>query len=362
MDIWPILSWLIAVALSAGAVTLVLLVANLAFTRFGRRTPWARSGWLRVRRPFGALLLSIALRTAVAANAEPGALREVGLHVLLIAVVVAAVWLAATLVLAWLEHTQRRVVSRKADDRGRRRAQTQMQLVRRVVAVVFVVVGAALVLLTFPGVERVGATILASAGVLSVVIGIAAQASLGNVLAGLQLAFTDAIRIGDVVEVDGTWSTIEDITLSYVVVSIWDERHKVLPSTYFTTTPFINWSRTGNSVTGTFLMSLDWRVDLDGLRAEFERVVDESGLWDGRSRSVLVTDAEGERLSVRVLVTTANTDDDWTLQCFVRERLATWLREHNSEALPLQRVMIVAPGPRRQHDGAVDEWQPARAR
>ncbi|MBZ2198125.1 mechanosensitive ion channel family protein [Occultella gossypii] len=345
MEIWPVLSWIIAVALSAGAVALVLFAVNLLLTRVGHRTPWLRRAWLRVRRPFGALLLSIALRTAVAANAERGTYRDIALHILLIAVLLAAVWFAATLMLAWLEHVQRRVVARKSDDRGRRRAQTQMQLLRRVVGVVFVVIGAALALLTFPGVERVGTTILASAGVLSVVIGIAAQTSLGNVFAGLQLAFTDAIRIGDVVEVDGTWSTIEDITLSYVVVSIWDERHKVLPSTYFTTTPFINWSRTGDSVTGTFLMSLDWRVDLAGLRAEFERAVDASELWDGRSRSVLVTDAQGERLTIRVLVTTANTDDDWVLQCLVREQLATWLREHNPEALPLQRVMMVAPDP-----------------
>ncbi|TDE91643.1 mechanosensitive ion channel [Occultella glacieicola] len=359
MDYWPVLSWIIAVALSAAVVALVLFVANLVLTRVGRRLPWVRIGWLQVRRPFGALLLAIALRTGVAANAEPGTFRDVSLHVLLIAVVVSAVWLAATLVLEWLAYTQRRVVARKADDRGRRRAQTQMQLIRRVVAVVFVIIGVALVLLTFPGVERVGATILASAGVLSVVIGIAAQSSLGNVFAGLQLAFTDAIRIGDVVEVDGTWSTIEDITLSYVVVSIWDERHKVLPSTYFTTIPFINWSRTGDSVTGTFLMSLDWRVDLDALRAEFERAVDASDLWDGRARSILVTDAEGERLSIRVLVTTANTDDDWTLQCLVREHLATWLREHNPEALPVQRVMMVSSGPHGATDDEVEH--PARA-
>lgn len=340
MDLWPVLRWIIAVAASAGAMMLVLLVVNVVAGRLGRRLPWVLAAWRRVRRPLGALALSVALRIGFAATAAPGSFRDLGLHVLLIVIIVSSVWLAATVVLAWLEHARTRVTSRMKDDRAQRRAQTQMRLIGRVVGAVFVVVGAALVLLTFPGVERIGATILASAGLLSVVIGVAAQSTLGNLFAGIQLAFTDAIRIGDIVEVDGTWSTIEDITLSYVVVSIWDERHKVLPSTYFTTTPFINWSRTGNTVTGTIMFSLDWRVDLARLREAFERIVDDSGLWDGRSRSILVTDSAGEHLTVRALVTSRNTDDDWTLRCYVREQLATWLREHNPEALPLQRVAV----------------------
>ncbi|GAB2620870.1 mechanosensitive ion channel family protein [Pseudactinotalea suaedae] len=340
MELWPVLRWIIAVAASAAATVLVLLVINVAAGRLGRRLPWVLAAWRQVRRPLAALALSVALRISFAATAERGSFRDLGLHALLIVIIVSAVWLSGTVVLAWLEHARTRVTSRMKDDRAQRRAQTQMTLIGRVVGAVFVVLGAALVLLTFPGVERIGTTILASAGLLSVVIGVAAQTSLGNLFAGLQLAFTDAIRIGDIVEVDGTWSTVEDITLSYVVVSIWDERHKVLPSTYFTTTPFINWSRTGNTVTGTINFSLDWRVDLAGMREAFERIVDDSGMWDGRSRSILVTDSSGERLTVRALVTSRNTGDDWALRCLVREQLATWLQEHNPEALPVQRVAV----------------------
>ncbi|WP_324652363.1 mechanosensitive ion channel family protein [Georgenia sp. H159] len=340
-ELWPVLKWIIAVAVSGTAVVLVLLAVNLGITRLGRRTPTVLQSWLRVRRPLAALLLAISLRIAFAATAEASTFRDVGLHVLLIAIIVAAVWFIATLVLAWLDHTQRRVVARKSDDdRGRRRAQTQMVLVRRVVNAVFVIIGAALVLLTFPGVERVGATILASAGLLSVVAGIAAQSSLSNLFAGLQLAFTDAIRIGDIVEVDGTWSTIEDITLSYVVLSIWDERHKVLPSTYFTTEPFINWSRTGDTVTGVVYFELDWRTDFAGMRAELTRFVSEHPAWDGRAQSVVVTDAVGGHVTVRALVTTKNADNDWVLRCAVREHLIVWLREHNPEALPVRRVSM----------------------
>lgn len=342
MDVWPVLKWIIAVGSAAAGALLVVLVTHVVMTRIGNRVPSVRVAWIRLRRPFTALLLSIGLRIGFPQAAEPSTFRDVGHHVLLIAVIVSAVWLVATVVIAWLAHAQGRLSARlKDDDRARRRAQTQMLLIRRVVSAVFVLLGAAMVLVTFPGAEQIGTTILASAGLLSVVIGIAAQATLGNLVAGLQLAFTDAIRIGDVVEVDDTWATVSDITLSYVVVSIWTEQHKVLPSTYFTTTPFINWSRTGDSVTGIILFSLDWRVDLDRFRAEFERIVDASDLWDGRSRGIRVTDSATDRLTVRATVSTKDTDDDWDLRCLVREGLVTWLRASDPEALPVQRVMLV---------------------
>src|SRR5690625_104386 len=283
-DFWPVLRWLIAVASAGAAAVLVMFVVNLLIPRTRGRVPVLWQGWLRVGRPLATLLLSIALRISFAATAEGGTVRDVGLHLLLIFTIISAVWFAATIVLAWLEHTQRRVVARKQDDRDRRRTRTQMQLIRRLVNVAFVIVGVAMVLLTFPGVEQVGATILASAGLLSVVVGIAAQTSLGNLFAGLQLAFTDAIRIGDIVEVDGTWSTVEDITLSYVVVSIWDERHKVLPSTFFTTTPFINWSRTGESVIGLIYFTLDWRAAPAALPAALERPLAATAPWARRAR------------------------------------------------------------------------------
>lgn len=340
-ELWPVLKWVLAVLTPALVVLLVLTVGNAVLLRVGRFSTVIRAGWLRVRRPLGALVLAIALRIGFAAAAEPSTFRNVSLHVLLIAIIVTGVWFLATLVLSWLEYTQRRVLARKSDDdRGRRRAKTQMILIRRVINAAFVVLGAAMVLLTFPGVERVGATILASAGLLSVVVGIAAQSSLGNLFAGLQLAFTDAIRIGDVVEVDGTWSTIEDITLSYVVVSIWDERHKVLPSTHFTNQPFINWSRTGDSVTGLVYFELDWQTDFEGMRAATDAFVAAHPAWDGRSKSITVTDSTGGKVTVRALVTTANTGDDWVLRCALREHLIVWLRENNPEALPLYRVSM----------------------
>ncbi|WP_454085690.1 mechanosensitive ion channel family protein [Georgenia sp. Marseille-Q6866] len=343
-EFWPFLRWVVAVAAAAAVVIVVMLVVDRVINRYRARVPGLRQGWRRVRRPLAALLLAISLRISFAATAERGSVRDVGLHVLLVLTIASAVWFAATIVVAWLEHTQRRVVARKEDDRDRRRTATQMLLIQRLVNAAFVVLGVAMVLLTFPGVEQVGATILASAGLLSVVVGIAAQSSLGNLFAGLQIAFTDAVRIGDIVEVDGTWSTVEDITLTYVVVSIWDERHKVLPSTYFTSQPFINWSRTGDTVTGVVYFELDWRVDVPAMRTELERYVAQHPAWDGRARSLVVTDSTGGHVTVRALVTAANTDDDWTLRCDVREHLVVWLRENDPDALPLHRVSM-SPSP-----------------
>jgi len=351
-DLWPFLRWIIALLAAAAGVALVMSTVHVTVRRLADRgSHRLHAAWLRVRRPFGALLLAIALRIAFGATAAAGTLRDVGMHVLLIAIIISGVWFGATIVLAWLEQTQRRVVARKQDDRDRRRTRTQMLLIRRLVNVGFVVVGAAMVLLTFPGVERIGTTILASAGLLSVVVGIAAQSSLGNLFAGLQLAFTDAIRIGDIVEVDGTYSTIEDITLSYVVVSIWDERHKVLPSTYFTTQPFINWSRTGDTVTGVVYFELDWRTDFDRMREAFDAFVEQHPAWDRRGKSLLVTDSTGGHVTVRALMTTANTDDDWTLRCAVREHLVVWLRENDPQALPVRRVTLPPYGPDHEPDG-----------
>lgn len=347
-EFWPFLKWIVAVASAAAAVLLLMLLVNLVIARIGTRVSPLWQGWLKVRRPLLALLLAIALRVAFSAAAEPGPVHDIGGHVLLIAVIATAVWFVATIVLAWLAHTQQRIIRGKGDVRGQRRARTQMLLIRRLVNAAFVAIGIALVLLTFPGVEQIGAALLASAGLMSVVVGIAAQSSLGNLFAGLQLAFTDAIRIGDIVEVDDTWGTIQDITLSYVVVSIWDERYKVLPSTHFTTVPFINWSRFEDTVTGTVFFELDWRVDVDGMRAELTRILQHNPLWDGRNSSLVVTDATKDRVTVRAVVTTSNPDDDWVLRCQVREQLVRWLRDNDPQALPVQRLVLPsadAPGP-----------------
>lgn len=174
--------------------------------------------------------------------------------------------------------------------------------------------------------SNIGTTLFASAGVLSVVAGLAAQTSLGAVFAGLQIAFSGAIRVGDVVVLEDEWGHIEEITLTYVVVRIWDQWRLVLPSTYFTTQPFENWTRNATEIMGTVEFDVDFTVPLHEMRAELDRLLGESELWDGRRGVVQVTDAVGGCARVRMLVSAPDSGALFDLRCAVREGMLDWLQ------------------------------------
>ena len=229
------------------------------------------------------------------------------------------------------------------DNRVARRVHTQTAILRRVINVAIVVVAIGAILLTFPGVEALGASLLASAGILSVVAAIAAQSTLGNLFAGLQLAFSDAIRVDDVVVVNEEWGRIEEITLTYVVVHIWDDRRLVLPSTTFTTQSFENWTRRGSELLGSIFFDVDWRVSPARMREHLHRVLATEPLWDGRTSVLQVTDAVGGFVNVRILVTAANSGALWDLRCNVREAMVEWLQAEGAAALPRTRVELVEP-------------------
>jgi small-conductance mechanosensitive channel len=221
-----------------------------------------------------------------------------------------------------------------------RRARTQVTLLRRFIAAVVILLGVAAVLMTFPQLRTFGASLLASAGLAGIVAGLAAQTTLGNVIAGLQLAFTDAIRIDDVVVVEGEWGWIEEITLTYVVLHIWDERRLVLPTSYLTTTPFQNWTRTQARVLGAVVLHLDYATPLAPLREHAEAVIAASPRWDRRDWVLQVTDTTETTMVVRVLASAVDAPTAWDLRCEIREALLTFLQEHHPEALPVRRVRL----------------------
>jgi small-conductance mechanosensitive channel len=228
-----------------------------------------------------------------------------------------------------------------ADNRVARRVRTQVLVIRRLLTVVIAIVALGSILLTFPGAQAVGTSLLASAGLASVVAGLAAQSTLANVFAGMQLAFSDAIRVDDVVIADGEWGRIEEITLTYVVVSIWDQRRLVLPSTYFTTTPFQNWTRKGSELLGSVELDLDWRVRPSELRKQLTAVLDASELWDKRTANVQVTDTTNGYVRVRLLMSAANAGDLWDLRCHVREEIVEWLQTKSFTSVPRTRVLMI---------------------
>ncbi|MGW4640283.1 mechanosensitive ion channel family protein [Sphaerisporangium sp. NPDC004334] len=236
-------------------------------------------------------------------------------------------------------------------NRRARRIRTQITLVRRVAAAVIIVVSAGAMLFSFPAVRALGAGLLASAGIAGVVAGIAAQSTLSNLIAGLQLAFSDAIRLDDAVVVDGEWGRIEELTLTYVVVRLWDERRLILPVSYFTSTPFENWTRYESRVVGHVMFYVDWTVPVDELRAELYRCLREHPLWDQKDWTLQVTDVQANGLvELRALMSASDAPSVWDLKCDVREHLVAYIRENHPQAMPRLRVEdapAAAPAPRK---------------
>ena len=317
------------IGLAALGAYLVAVVAGVVLRRAGRRSPLVQSLSHRTRRPFRALLVVIAVRVAMDVS---GATNDwvVGVNLVLgVAIVGAAAWLLVGAASTAEDEVVRRYRVDVDDNRHARRVRTQTSFVRRLVVAAIVVLALGVVLLAvIPGASRLGTVLLSSAGLLSVIAGLAAQSALGNVFAGLQIAFTDALRVEDVVVVESQFGRVEEITLTYVVVRLWDERRMVLPSTFFTTTPFENWTRRDSALLGAVIVEADWRADVEGLRTELHRVLSEDDLWDGRVGVLQVTDAVGSVVQLRALVSGADAGSVFDLRCHVREALVTWLVEH----------------------------------
>ena len=331
------------VASALGVGLLVIGTARLACRLAARRWPSVEELEQRSRIPFRVLVLMTTLNPVVATlrPAESNAWWWAwGAAVARVLAIVAAGWFVTSVALFLEDTGLRRARTDVADNRLARRMRTQVLVLRRltIAAACVVTVGAAL--LTFPGVQALGASVLASAGLVSVVAALAAQSVLANVFAGIQIAFGDSVRLDDVVVVEDEWGWIEEITLTYVVVRIWDDRRLVLPSTYFTTTPFENWTRRSAELLGTVELDVDWEVDPEALREQLDAALATTDLWDGRTRSLQVTDAVNGWVRVRAVVTAADAGQLFDLRCHVREHLAGWIRDHGA-GMPKRRVEVV---------------------
>ena len=259
------------------------------------------------------------------------------MHVLLIVALACLTWMAYAA--AWVFEDAAK--ARQDSDQGRsRRFETQAQVLRRLTQSIVVVVGTVAIIGTFEVARQAMTTVLASAGVISVIAGLAAQQTLGNVFAGLQLAFTDAIRVGDVVVAGEKKETgsVEEITLSYVVVRIWDERRLIIPCRYFTQTPFENWTRRAAAQLGTVELKLDWSAPMTLIRTKVEQLLTSTDLWDGRTWGVQITDSDEYTVTVRVLVSAKNSGHLSDLRAYLREQLISWIVTEEPWARPAQRI------------------------
>jgi small-conductance mechanosensitive channel len=266
-------------------------------------------------------------------------------HLLLLVLVAAGAWLAVRAVRVAEDALMRRYDVEVPDNLRARRARTQIQVLGRVVQVGIVVLALACMLLTFPQARSVGTSLLASAGIAGVIAGVAARSTVGNLIAGLQIAFAEPIRLDDAVVVEGEWGNIEEITLTYVVVRIWDRRRLVLPCSYFVERPIQNWTRYSADIVGTVLLHVDYTTPVEEVRAEFEQVLAASKLWNGQTAVLQVVDTTERTMVLRALVSADSAPSAWDLRCEVRERLLAWLQRQHPQALPRVRAELEPPAP-----------------
>ena len=293
----------------------------------------------RCRAPAGVLLPLIGFHLALPLTTLDAELEWVR-NASRIALIITVTWLVSRLVRFGEDVILSRLALETADNLRARAVQTQFRILRHVVNTLIVVLGITGVLLSIERFREFGAGLLASAGIASIVIGFAAQRTLGNLFAGFQIAISQPIRFDDVLVVDGEWGRVEEITLTYVVLRIWDLRRLVVPISYFLEKPFQNWTRTSADIIGAVNLYLDYTVDVAAVRTELERIVSGNELWDGKVCNLQVTDADAKGVTLRALVSASNSGAVWDLRCQVREQLIGFVQREFPEALPRLRASV----------------------
>lgn len=290
----------------------------------------------RCRQPFMIVLFAAALRASYQwlrydrVRHHDAAVGQI----LTLVLIGAGAWLVIRGASAVAEASYAKYAASSRDTGRLRRVRTQVTLIMRIVTAVVGVVAAAAMLLTFPDLRAVGTSMLASAGLIGIVAGIAAQSTLGNLFAGFQIAFGDMVRIGDTVVVNGEWGVVDEVTLTFLSVRTWDERRITMPVSYFTSQPFENWSRGGAQMTGTVFFHLDHHAPIPEIRDKLRDILRDCPAWDGRDWGLAVTDTTPSAIEVRALMTAKDSGDLWSVRVTVREQLIRWLAEHHPYALP----------------------------
>ena len=258
-------------------------------------------------------------------------------HIAGIGLIAACAWLVILLVDVVSDVITGRYRIDVADNLTARRIQTQFNMLHRVVVALVIVIAVAIALMTFEQIQRFGASILASAGLASLIVGMAMKGTLSNLVAGVQIAFAQPFRIEDAVVIDNEWGWIEEIGMMYVVVRIWDLRRLVIPVSYFLDHAFQNWTRTSADLLGNTILYVDYTVPLDEMRTELKRICESSKLWKGQVCVLQVTDASEHTMQVRALMDARNSGDAFSLRCIVREGLIVWLQKNHPGSLPRYR-------------------------
>jgi len=290
------------------------------------------------RGPLRALLPAVLLIPALPLlKFSPGVIAGLR-QVIWIWIIASIAWLAISMLTVIKNFILRRYRIDEKDNLQARRMYTQLGVIERILKVLIIFLALTFILLTFEKVRQIGFSLLASAGILSIILGFSAQKSLATLFAGIQIALTQPIRIDDVVIVENEWGWIEEITLTYVVVKIWDQRRLVVPITYFIEKSFQNWTRTTAEMLGTVYLYADYTLPVQEIREELQRVLENTPLWDQRVGVLQVTGANERTLELRALMSAEDSPTAWSLRCHVREKLIEFMQHNFPQHLPQLRV------------------------
>ncbi len=337
--------WLWAAAGLTGAVLLSLFVHYLLFLlarRLSRKTSTViddsliRHGQRPTRWIFPLLGILLALPLLPIRPQVLGPLQ----HALGLGLIASVAWVVILLADVFTDAISAKYSIDVADNLTARRVRTQTQVLRRIFVVVVALLTLGIMLMTFPAIRTLGASLLASAGLAGLVLGMAMRPTLASIVAGVQIALTEPIRIDDVVIVEGEWGWIEEIRTTYVVIRIWDLRRLVVPLSYFIEKPFQNWTRVTADLLGTVFVYVDYTVPVEEIRQELHRILEGSGMWDGKTWGLQVTDAGEHTVQLRALMSAPNGSQAWDLRCHVREKLIQFLQERYPESLPRTRAEV----------------------
>mgnify|MGYP006287681735 FL=1 len=335
-EVLLISSIVIAIAIAIYFITIQLL------RRFSKRSDnvLEEDTHKKFRTPVLLLLLVIAASIIISSREIEAAWAVHLLHLVNLLIIFAVTWLIIRIIRIGRRSVLNRYDFSEKDNLRARKMHTQFRIIERILIAVVIIVSVSVALMTFEGIRKIGVSLFASAGVAGIILGFAAQKLIGNVLAGFQIAVAQPIRMDDVVIVEGEWGWIEEITLTYVVVRIWDKRRLIVPTTWFIEKPFQNWTRETAEILGTVFIYTDYTVPFDKLREELTRILESDPNWDGNINNMQVTNTSEKTVEVRALMSAVDSPTAWDLRVSVREKLITYLQKNYPDCLPRTRITL----------------------
>jgi small-conductance mechanosensitive channel len=339
-------NWLSDLIVSVAVILIALFLHMLLFLvlkRFYKKSNKEIFKNIRdkFRTPSLVFILAVALNILINAFAPENLLVSYSIHVLRLVTIFTITWLIIRFINIGRELVLLRYDLGERDNLKARQVFTQFRVLERIIIFIIIIIAIAVALMTFEQIRKIGVSLFASAGVAGIILGFAAQKLIGNFLAGFQIALTQPIRIDDVVIVEKEWGWIEEITLTYVVVRIWDKRRLILPTTYFIEKPFQNWTRASADILGTVFIYTDYTVPVDRVREKLTEILKSDKNWDGKVNVLQVTDSTEKSMEIRALMSSADSPSAWDLRVNVREKLINFLQEDYPESLPRSRVEFI---------------------